>query len=161
MDELGLEPSEYQVFAPVDFEVESLDAGLDAAGFVWQEPTLFSWLGVVPYLTIDAVEATLRTVARCRSGSEIVFEYGLARPLMDDLGREFVAGFAPLATRVGEPLRTGGGWSAEQAEEVVERCGLRVADHPSRDDLVERYFGGRDDGLRPWSVSHLMAGAVP
>jgi O-methyltransferase involved in polyketide biosynthesis len=138
-----------------------LGGGLDAAGFDWGEPTLFSWLGVIPYLTIDAVEATLATIARCRSGSEVVFEYGLAPPFMDDLGREFVAGFAPLATGVGEPLRTGGGWSPAEAEQVVERCGLRVVDHPSRHDLVDRYFGDRTDGLRPWSVSRLMTAAVP
>jgi hypothetical protein len=58
-------------------------------------------------------------------------------------------------------LRTGGGWSPAEAEKVVERCGLRVVDHPSRDDLVARYFGDRSDGLRPWSVSNLMAAAVP
>ncbi len=161
MDELGLATSEYQVFAPVDFEVESLVEGLDAAGFEWEEPTLFSWLGVVPYLTVDAVEATLRTITRCRPGSEVVFEYGLARPFMDDLGREFVAGFSRVAAYVGEPLRTGGGWSPAEAEQVVGRCGLRVVDHPSRDDLVARYFGDRSDGLRPWSVSNLMAAAVP
>ncbi|MGD0394712.1 MAG: class I SAM-dependent methyltransferase [Acidimicrobiales bacterium] len=161
MDELGLATSDDQVFAPVDFEVESLGDGLDAAGFEWGEPTLFSWLGVVPYLTLDAVEATLRTIAGCRSGSEVVFEYGLAQPFMDDLGREFVTGFSRVAAHVGEPLTTGGGWSPAEAEMIVERCGLRVVDHPSRDDLVGRYFGGRTDGLRPWSVSHLMAAAVP
>lgn len=161
MDELGLAASEHQVFAPVDFEVESLRDGLDAAGFEWEEPTLFSWLGVVPYLTIDAVEATFRTITGCRSGSEVVFEYGLAQPFMDDLGREFVAGFSRVATYVGEPLRTGGGWSPAEAERVVERCGLRVVDHPSRYDLIGRYFSGRADGLRPWSVSQLMAAAVP
>jgi O-methyltransferase involved in polyketide biosynthesis len=161
MNELGLEPSEYQVFAPVDFEVESLKDGLDAAGFEWNQPTLFSWLGVIPYLTISAVESTLRTISRCWSGTEVVFEYGLAEPFMDDLGREFVAGFSPLATRVGEPLQKGGGWSPTEAEEIVNRCGLEVVDHPSREDLIDRYFGGRSDRLQPWTASRLMAATVP
>jgi methyltransferase (TIGR00027 family) len=161
MGELGLHASEYQVFAPVDFEVESLDDGLDASDFDWEQPTIFSWLGVIPYLTINAVETTLRTITRCRSGSEVVFEYGLTEPFLDDLGREFVAGFAPVATKVGEPLKTGVRWSPVEAEEVVTRCGLRVADHPSREDLVGRYFSGRTDGLQPWGVSRLMAATVP
>ena len=159
--ELGLEASEHQVFAPVDFEVASLSEGLDAAGFDWQQPTLFSWLGVIPYLTIGAVEATLRTIATCRTGSEVAFEYGLAEAYLDDLGREFRAAFPRLASRVGEPLRTGGRWSPEEAEEIVRRCGLRVADHPSREDIVERYFSGRTDGLQPWSASRLMVATVP
>jgi methyltransferase (TIGR00027 family) len=161
MDELGLDPSEHQVFAPVDFEVESLDDGLDAAGFDWDQLTLFSWLGVIPYLTITAVESTLRTISRCRSGSEVVFEYGLAVQFMDDLGREFAAGFSPLATRVGEPLRKGGGWSPTEAEEIVTRCGLEVVDHPSREDLIHRYFRGRSDRLQPWSATRLLAARVP
>ena len=159
MGELGLEPSDYQVFAPVDFEVESLDEGLDAVGFDWRLTTMFSWLGVIPYLTISAVETTLRTIARCRSGSEVVFEYGLTEPFLDHIGREFRAGFSPVATSVGEPLQTG--WSPVQAEVVVHECGLRVADHPSREDLVGRYLSGRTDGLQPWSASRLMAATVP
>jgi methyltransferase (TIGR00027 family) len=159
IDALGLPTSEHHVFAPVDFEVESLEDGLGAAGFDWTQPTIFSWLGVIPYLTITAVEATLRTIAMCQSGSEVVFEYGLAHRFMDEFGREFFSGFSTVAAKVGEPLRTG--WSPDGAEQVVARCGLRVADHPSRDELVDRYFGGRADGLRPWSASRLMAASVP
>ncbi len=160
MAELGLDTSEHQVFTPIDFEVQSLADGLGAAHFDWAQPAMFSWLGVIPYLTINAVEATLRTIARCQSGSAVVFEYGLAEPFIDDLGREFVAGFSPLATSIGEPLHAKG-WSPEQAEDIVNRCGLRVADHPSREDLVGRYFAERTDGLRPWNVARLMAAAVP
>jgi methyltransferase (TIGR00027 family) len=160
MAELGLPPSEKQIFAPVDFETESLESGVSSAGFDWERPTMFSWLGVIPYLTIDAVEATLRTIARCRSGSEIAFEYGPAATFMDDLGREFVEGFTSLAARVGEPVKKKG-WAPDEAEEVVKKCGLRVVDHPSRQDLVDRYFADRTDGLQPWSASRLMTAGVP
>ena len=159
MGALKLDSSEYQIFAPVDFEVESLEEGLDAVGFDWQRPTMFSWLGVIPYLTISAVEATLRAIALCPSGSEVVFEYGLTEPFLDEVGQEFRAGFSPLATNVGEPLRTR--WSPEEAEMVIQRCGLKIADHPSRQDLVGRYLSGRADGLQPWSASRLMAATVP
>jgi methyltransferase (TIGR00027 family) len=157
--ELGLAITEHHVFAPVDFEVASLDDGLAAAGFDPGAPTLFSWLGVVPYLTRGAVEATLRSVAGCRSGSEVVLEYGLTEAEVDAVAREFMAAFPTVAERVGEPVQRG--WSRAEAEAVVGRCGLVVADHPSLDDLVGRYFAGRDDGLRPWSVSGLMTAAVP
>jgi methyltransferase (TIGR00027 family) len=157
--ELGLPDSQHHVFVPVDFEVLSLRDGLDDAGFDWSRPTMFSWLGVVPYLTAGAVEATLRTIATCRTGSEVVFEYGLDRGHMDDMAREFSASFSSVATRVGEPLQ--GGWSPSEAEAAVSRCGLRVADHPAQHDLVDRYFADRSDGLQPWHASRLMAATVP
>jgi methyltransferase (TIGR00027 family) len=156
--ELGLPTSEDHVFAPVDFEVQALGDGLDGVGFDWTLPTLFSWLGVVPYLTADAVEATLRTVALCRSGSEVVLEYGLDHSSMDDLAREFGATFSPMAKRVGEPVKTG--WSPADAEGLVERCGLTVADHPGQEDLVRRYCADRTDGLQPWRASRLLAATV-
>jgi methyltransferase (TIGR00027 family) len=157
--ELGLPDNQHHVFAPVDFEVQSLRDGLDDAGFDWSRPTMFSWLGVVPYLTAGAVEATLRTIATCRTGSEVVFEYGLDRDHMDDMAREFSAGFSSVATRIGEPLH--GGWPPSEAEAAVSRSELRVADHPAQPDLVERYFSGRSDGLQPWHASRLMAATVP
>jgi methyltransferase (TIGR00027 family) len=157
--ESGLPTSESHVFAAVDFEVQSLHDGLDAAGFDWTQPTMFSWLAVTMYLTIDAIEATLRTIAACRSGSEVVFEYALPEAFVDDIGREFAASFRPFAARVGEPTQLR--WSPTEAEQVVARHGFHVADHPSRDELVSRYFADRTDGLRPWSVSRLLAATVP
>ena len=92
MDELGLDAPDRQVFAPVDFETGSLGSGLDAAGFDRERPALFSWLGVVPYLTLPAVEGTLRAVAACAPGSEVAVEYGLAPAYVDEVGRESVKG---------------------------------------------------------------------
>jgi methyltransferase (TIGR00027 family) len=157
--ELGLPDSQHHVFAPVDFEVQSLRDGLADAGFDWTRPTMFSWLGVVPYLTASAVEATLRTIATCPTGSEVVFEYGLDRGHMDDMAREFSVGFSSVASRIGEPLH--GGWPPSEAEATVSRGGLRVADHPAQRDLVDRYFADRSDGLQPWHASRLMAATVP
>ena len=51
-------------FAPVDFERQSLADGLTAAGFHADRPAFFQWLGVVPYLSRDAVSATLDFIAR-------------------------------------------------------------------------------------------------
>ena len=159
LDELGLPVHERHVFAPVDFEVTSLDDGLDAAGVDRSVPTLFSWLGVVPYLTEEAVERMLRTVARWAPGSEVVLEYALPRSALDDVGLEFATMFSPVATRVGEPLRHRS--TPAGAERLVTRCGLMVTDHPDRGELTERYFADRADGLRPWSVSRLLAATVP
>ncbi len=65
-------------FAPIDFERQSLADGLKAAGFRADRPAFFQWLGVVPYLTREAVAATLDFIAGVPE-SEVVFDY--AEPL--------------------------------------------------------------------------------
>jgi methyltransferase (TIGR00027 family) len=52
------------VWVPVDFEVESGGAALRSAG-AGSLPTFVSWLGVLHYLSLDAVEATLRGLPPC------------------------------------------------------------------------------------------------
>src|SRR5205807_2417198 len=42
-------------FAPVDFERQSVSDGLAQSGFRVDRPAFFQWLGVVPYLTRDAI----------------------------------------------------------------------------------------------------------
>jgi methyltransferase (TIGR00027 family) len=64
------------VFAPVDFEREGLPDGLAAAGFDPAQPTFFTWLGVVPYLTEPAIWSTLGFIASLPGGAEVVFDYG-------------------------------------------------------------------------------------
>ncbi len=44
---------------PVDFERDDVGEKLVAAGFQQNSPAFFTWLGVVPYLTQDAVGRTL------------------------------------------------------------------------------------------------------
>lgn len=47
------------LFVPVDFERDDLGEKLAAAGFEQNSPAFFTWLGVVPYLTQDAIGRTL------------------------------------------------------------------------------------------------------
>jgi methyltransferase (TIGR00027 family) len=61
-------------FAPVDFERQSLADGLKAAGFQADRPAFFQWLGVVPYLTREAVSLALDFIAGVPE-SEVVFDY--------------------------------------------------------------------------------------
>ncbi|HEY3887250.1 MAG TPA: class I SAM-dependent methyltransferase [Caulobacteraceae bacterium] len=73
--EAGIAAPETLTFAPVDFERVGLAEGLAAAGFDAARPAIFSWLGVVPYLTEEAVFATLGCIAGLARGSEVVFTY--------------------------------------------------------------------------------------
>lgn len=159
IDDLGLPVQEGHVFAPIDFETGTLRSGLDRAGLDWSQPTFFSWLGVTVYLTTEAIEATLRTVAGCEPGSEIVLSYDTTAPFRDDVGRELMEAESKLLASVGEPDTTM--FSPAHAEALVERCGLKIAEHLTPDVLHDRYFLDRSDGLRPSTAERLIAAQVP
>lgn len=73
------------IFVPIDFERDSLRDKLAAAGFHPDEPAFFTLLGVVPYLTEDAILRTLDYAASIQN-SGIVFDYmGPAEEFSDDL----------------------------------------------------------------------------
>jgi O-methyltransferase involved in polyketide biosynthesis len=47
-----------------------LEAGFDAT-----LPAFFGWLGVVPYLTLEAFRATLTAIAQLPAGTGLCFDY--------------------------------------------------------------------------------------
>ena len=156
--ELGLPLSDSQVFVPVDFEAEPVQDALGPAGFDWAQPAMFCWTGVAPYLTAQAIESTLRTIAAAAPGSEVVFSYRAEDCVLDDVGTEYARTYTPIAASVGEPLQPG--WPVSEIERLINRCGLTVVDHPARADLQQRYFAGRTDGLRPYTFETLVAARV-
>jgi methyltransferase (TIGR00027 family) len=158
VEELALPTTDRHVFVPTDFETATLRAGLDAAGFDATAPTLFSWLGVTIYLTVEAIEATLRTVASCGTGSEIVLSYSPTAQFVDELGQQLREQMAPVAATGGEVFQTL--LSPSEAEQLIDSCGLSVADHPTRDDLHERYFSRQSAGLTPPTSERLIAASV-
>ena len=62
------------IFVPVDFEQDDLGEQFRSAGFQQNLPAFFTWLGVVPYLTQDAIGSTLDYMASIPN-SEVVFDY--------------------------------------------------------------------------------------
>ena len=156
--DLALPQNDAHVYVPIDFETESLRHGLNGAGFDLTKRTMFSWLGVTPYLTSDAIEATLRIIVSAGSGSEVVFDYAVDHSLLDDNGRKFHEIFLPLAADSGEPVQET--WTVTGIEGLIARCGLHIADHPTREETIQQYFAGRHNGLVPWTVSGVVAAQV-
>jgi len=62
---------------------------LVGAGFQQNSPAFFTWLGVVPYLTQDAISSTLDYMASIQN-SEVVFDYMEAPQAVSEEMREFV-----------------------------------------------------------------------
>jgi methyltransferase (TIGR00027 family) len=91
-------------FAPVDFERETLADGLANAGFDPSTQTFFTWLGVVPYLSEDAVFSTLRFVAGIPGGAHVVFDYANPPSTEHDGGDQ--EALAARVAAVGEAFKT-------------------------------------------------------
>src|SRR5271170_3709248 len=62
------------ILVPVDFQRDDVGEKLVAAGFQQNSPAFFTWLGVVPYLTQDAIGRALDYMASIQN-SEVVFDY--------------------------------------------------------------------------------------
>ncbi len=62
------------IFVPIDFERDDMREKLAATGFRRDAPGFFSWLGVVPYLSGEAIGRTLDYIASIQK-SEVVFDY--------------------------------------------------------------------------------------
>ena len=99
LEEVGIALPANLTFAPVDFERGTLADGLAAAGFDAQSPSFFTWLGVVPYLTADAISSTLVFIAGLPGGAHVVFDY--ADP-PESLSPELRAAHELRAARVAE-----------------------------------------------------------
>jgi methyltransferase (TIGR00027 family) len=156
--EAGLAPPEDLTFAPVDFETETLAQGLAKAGFDHEAPAFFSWLGVTPYLTYEAITAALSFVAALPQGSGVVFDYAVERALLDKIGRRALDGLTQRVGAAGEP------WQAffdpADLQKELLALGFSQAQDLGRDAINQRYFKDRKDGLRVGSVCRLMCAQV-
>ena len=65
----------YVAYVAHDFEHGSMTAALEAGGLDTGRRVFVLWLGVTPYLTEEAVFATLSELARFSGGAEVVFDY--------------------------------------------------------------------------------------
>ena len=92
------------VFAPVDFERQTLREGLELAGFDSGQLAVFSWVGVTMYLTLDAIHDTLATMAQCRRGTRVVLSYNQPPAVLTGSTAQIAAAFAGLAAEMGEPF---------------------------------------------------------
>jgi methyltransferase (TIGR00027 family) len=141
-------------FVAVDFEHQTLSDLLLAAGFDPAAPTFFAWLGVVPYLTLEAFRSTLRFIAARPSDSGLVFDYGQPRsalPRLEQLAHDSLAARVKLA---GEPFRLFF-TPREIAAELSAFYNLEDIGSPEINSL---YFANRTDSLRVLgSAVHLLS----
>jgi methyltransferase (TIGR00027 family) len=143
-------------FAPVDFERDTLTDGLAAAGFAHEQPSFFTWLGVAPYLTEDAIWSTLGFIAGLPNGAHVVFDY--ADP-PESLSPEMRAAHDKRAAHVatiGEAWKTY--FEAEKLRVKLHAVGFNEVEDLGPRQIAARYFPRRA-AAAPERGGHIVRAA--
>jgi methyltransferase (TIGR00027 family) len=145
-------------FAAVDFERQSLENGLLEAGFNQHQPAFFSWLGVTPYLSRPAFDATIQFIAQMPSGSGVVFDFAVERRFLSPMQQLALDAMSARVARAGEPFQLFFDPTALASD--LGRLGFGGIEDLNGDDINARYFAGRSDGLAVSGGGHLLSAWV-
>jgi methyltransferase (TIGR00027 family) len=158
LEEAGIAIPSSLVYAPVDFERENLTGQLAAAGLDPRVRTLFTWLGVVPYLTRDAIAATLAQIAAHPGGAEVAFDYSEPRETLDPALQAYYDERAARVAAIGEPFLSH--FRPEDLHRRLHALGFSEIDDLDLPGIVARLTGGALDGPRR-PGGHVLFAATP
>ena len=130
-------------FVPVDFERDDLGQALVGAGFQPNSPAFFTCLGVVPYLTRDAIASTLACIASIQN-SEVVFDYMERLEAFSEEIRDVMAQRARQLEKLGE--RSASRFDPADVAAMLGSHGLRDVEDITFQEIVAR-FGSVVQGL--------------
>jgi methyltransferase (TIGR00027 family) len=124
------------ILVPVDFEGEDLGQKLVDAGFQQSSAAFFTWLGVVPYLTQDAISRTLDYISSIQN-SEVVFDYMEPPEAFSDELRQLEKARDEQLKRMGE--RSVSRFEPGGVAEILRAHGFGVIEDFSYEQIVSRF----------------------
>ena len=158
LEEVGIHIPAQTVFVPIDFASMSLDDALAGSGFDKTAPAFFSWLGVIPYLELSAIETTLRYVGSLPPGTAIVFDYGSSPSRLGFAGRMAFEHLSRRVAAAGEPWKTF--FEPKDLDALLRRTGFTTVEDLGPAEINARYFADRSDGLRIGEMMRLARALV-
>ena len=141
------------IFVAVDFERDDLREKLAAQGFQQNSPAFFTWLGVVPYLTLDAIGRTLDYISSVPT-SEVVFDYmGPPESFSEEL-RQLERARTQQLEKMGERLDTR--FEPAGIAAILRSHGFCDLEDISFQEIASR-FGSAVQGLAPGQIgAHVV-----
>jgi methyltransferase (TIGR00027 family) len=136
------------IFVPVDFERDDVGEKLVAAGFQQSSPAFFTWLGVVPYLTEEAIGRTLDYIASIQN-SEVVFDYMEPPEAFSEELRQLEKARAEQLERIGE--RSATRFEPAGMAAILRSHGFCAVEDISFQEIASR-FGHAVQGLAPGHI---------
>lgn len=157
--DLGIGIADNLRWVPVDFEAgEPWREKLIGCGFDGSKPAVIASTGVSMYLTMDANRATLRQIALLAPGSTLAMTFLLPLDLVDPEDRSQHQMVYERAKAAGTPFISF--FRPPELMALAREAGFRDARHVSRADMIQRYFSGRADGLRPSSGEEFLVAST-
>ena len=156
LEQAGISLPASLTFAPVDFERQHLADGLANAGFDRNSPAFFQWLGVVPYLTPEAISATLDYIASVPA-SAVVFDYTEPFENHTPERRASLMATAERAAARGEPWLSF--FNPGELSALLRGKGFAGVEDVGFAELVGRFSPVLAEGLRPGPGGHVVCAA--
>ncbi len=145
--DLGLPVPSTLRFVPVDFEGgQSWWNQLLSAGFDSKKPSVVVSTGVSMYLTKDANLTTFQQMAKLAPGSTFAMTFMLALDLLQPQERSTMEFVMKKAAESGTPFVSL--FSPAEILAMAKQAGFKTSQYVSGEDLYQKYFVGRTDGLR-------------
>ena len=141
--QIALPPS--MIFVPVDFERDDVGEKLVAAGFQQNSPAFFTWLGVVPYLTKDAIGRTLDYMSSIQN-SEVVFDHMEPPEAFSEELRQLEKERSEQLNKIGE--RSDSRFEPAGMAAILRSHGFCGIEDINFQEIASR-FGGAIQGLAP------------
>lgn len=135
---------EHVRYLPIDLGRDRLDGALEAIGTT--EPVLFLWEGVTPYLSMEAIDATLAAIGRCAEGSSVAFDYYFPDP------SAAAPRFQQYLRRHGEPVVSR--MEPDSVAPALAAHGLALASNVDARELSARHLAGRADLVPYCAIAH-------
>jgi methyltransferase (TIGR00027 family) len=148
------------IFAPIDFNQQSLSDVLITAGFQKGQQSLFLWEGVTMYLDADAVDRTLAFIKEnSQAGTQVVFDYIFASVLRQEHKFYGEKEIFDTVSRAGEEWTFG--IEAGEIDAYLTARGFKSGSHYTPAELEGKYFKDQDGKiLRRINGTHCIVQAV-
>jgi methyltransferase (TIGR00027 family) len=133
IEELAMPVPPTLTWVPVDFERDALGPALTAAGLDPTGSVFVNWLGVIPYLTREAILETLRQLPPCT----MAISYAPPAEHRDEDSRRLGAIMEAAVAAMGEPWLTF--TSASELADLLSEAGFVVLEDLGAHDVEPRY----------------------
>lgn len=153
--EHGFETPDWLHFVPVDFEIgQSWWQKLNEAGFDENKPAIVVSTGVSMYLTKNANLAAFELIAKLTPGSIFATTFMLTLDLLDSKERSIMEFVLKKAEDSGTPFLSL--FAPLEILSLAKKAGFKNSLYVSAEDLYQRYFSNRSDGLRAGNAEAFL-----
>ncbi|MBV2169093.1 MAG: class I SAM-dependent methyltransferase [Bdellovibrio sp.] len=155
LHEVGLSAPSWLHFVPVDFEAgQSWWEQLIAAGFDNAKPAVIVSTGVSMYLTKEANLSLLQQMTKLAPGSTFAMTFMLSLDLLESAERASMEFVMKRAQEAGTPFLSL--FSPGEMLALANEAGIKTSQYVSANDLYQRYFAQRTDGLNAGTAEAFL-----